>query len=83
MKDLVSVEWWSGDSRNKEKEQPEWNDPIKPAYLKLVLVRRDGDRKITNAGIFWIPAGYGPGGQPPVDPVTRNPITMTNQTNQG
>jgi len=82
MKDLVSVDWFPGNPLNREKmEEPGWTDPIKPAYLKMVLVRRDGDRKFTNTGIFWIPTGYGPGGQPPVDPVTRIPLTMTNQTN--
>lgn len=82
MKDLVSIGWSARNPLNRD-EQNSWNDPIKPAYLKLELVRRDGERKITNTGIFWIPTGYDSSGRPPVDPVTRNPLTNTNQTNQG
>lgn len=79
MADVVSVDWRAGDPRNRDKmEGPGWTDPIKPAYLKLLLVRREGGRDLTNTGIFWIPTGYGPSGQPPVDPVTRMPMTVTN-----
>lgn len=77
--DVVSVDWRAGDPRNREKmEEPGWTDPIKPSYLKLLLVRREGGRDLTNTGIFWIPTGFGPSGQPPVDPVTRIPMTVTN-----
>jgi len=79
MGDIVSLNWLAGDPRNREQpDQREWNDPVKPAYLKLELVRRDAGRNLTNRGIFWIPSGYGPGGQPPVDPVTRIPLSVTN-----
>lgn len=79
MRDIVSLSWLAGDPRNQaQPDQREWNDPVKPAYLKLELVRRDAGRNLTNQGIFWIPSGYGPGGQPPVDPVTRIPLSITN-----
>ena len=71
MREVGSVSWLAGDPRNPE-ELREWNDPIKPAYLRMILVRRDGQRTITNSGIFWVPTGYSPSGLPPVDPVTRN-----------
>lgn len=77
MRDVTSLEWRAGDPRNPD-ELREWNDPIKPAYLRMTLVRRDAERSITNTGIFWIPTGYSPSGQPPVDPVTRVPLTATN-----
>lgn len=77
MREIVSLNWLAGDPRNPE-ELREWNEAIKPAYLKLVLVRRDAGRKLTNTGIFWIPTGYSPSGQPPVDPVTRVPMVATN-----
>jgi len=80
MKDVVSLNWLAFDPRDRQ-EKTEWLDPVKPACLKLTLVRRDGGRAMTNQGIFWIPTGYGPGGQPPVDPVTRAPLTITNAPN--
>ena len=84
MRDVVSLNWWAGDPRNRERlDQREWNDPVKPAYLKLELVRRDAGRNLTNIGIFWIPSGYGANGQAPVDPVTRVPMTLTNVVNPG
>lgn len=79
MRDIVALTWWAGDPRNRgQMDQREWSDPVKPAYLKMELVRRDAGRSLTNTGIFWIPSGYGPAGQPPVDPVTRVPLTLTN-----
>ena len=78
MREVAALSWLAGDPRNPE-ELREWNDPIKPAYLKMTLVRRDGQRTITNSGIFWIPTGYSPSGLPPVDPVTRVPMNLTNQ----
>ncbi len=78
MREVVSLAWRAGDPRQPE-EMREWNDPVvKPAYLKLELVRRDAGRNLTNIGIFWIPTGLSPSGQPPVDPVTRAPLTVTN-----
>ena len=82
MRDIVSVNWWAGDPRNRaQMEQREWNDPVKPAYLKLEVVRRDAGKNLTNTGIFWIPSGYTANGQPPVDPVTRAPLAQTNRMN--
>lgn len=78
MRDVVSLEWLAGTPLDRESEQTQWTDAIKPAYLKLVLARREGDRIWTNTGIFWIPTGYGPSGQPPVDPLTRGPLAVTN-----
>lgn len=80
LREVVSLRWLAGDPRNPE-ELSEWQEGVKPAYLKLELVRRDAGRNLTNTGIFWIPTGYGPSGQPPVDPVTRGPLAMTNATN--
>lgn len=77
MGDLVSLTWRMGDPRNPE-EGTEWSDPVKPAYLRMELVRRESGKNLTNTGIFWIPTGYGPNGQPPVDPVTRAPMVLTN-----
>ena len=83
MKEVVDVRWRAGDPRNPE-ELREWNDPmVKPAYLRLELVRREARDNSTNTGIFWIPTGLSPSGQPPVDPVTRMPMALTNPTNQG
>lgn len=77
MKEVVSMNWLAGDPRNPD-ELREWNDPmVKPAYLRLVLVRREEGRNSTNTGIFWIPTGLSPSGQPPVDPVTRMPMTVS------
>ncbi len=79
MREVVSLAWRAGDPRQQPDELREWNDPVvKPAYLKLELVRRDAGRNLTNIGIFWIPTGLSPSGQPPVDPVTRAPLTATN-----
>ena len=77
MNDVVSLNWLAFDTRDGQ-EKTEWLDPVKPAGLRMELVRRDGGRTTTNAGIFWIPTGYSPTGQPPVDPVTRSPLVITN-----
>jgi len=80
MRGISSISWKVGDPRQAE-EPSEWADPVKPAYLRLELVRRTAGQNTTNTGIFWIPTGYGPSGQPPVDPVTRVPMSVTNATN--
>lgn len=78
MREVVSMTWLAGDPRNPD-ELREWNDPmVKPSYLRLVLVRRESGENSTNTGIFWIPTGLSPSGQPPVDPVTRAPLATTN-----
>lgn len=82
MREITELSWSAFDPRDGQ-EKTEWNDPVKPAYLRLELTRREGAEERTYMGIFWIPAGYSPGGQPPVDPVTRVPLALTNQTNQG
>ena len=82
MREITDLTWLAFDPRDGQ-EKTEWNDPVKPAYLRLELTRREGAEERTYMGIFWIPAGYGPGGQPPVDPVTRVPLMLTNLTNQG
>ena len=80
MGDLVNLVWLAGDPRNPpgQRDRPDWNDPIKPAYLRLDVVRREGRDLTTNTGIFWIPTGYGPGGVPPIDPLTLGPLVLTN-----
>jgi len=77
MRDVVDLRWRVFDPRDRQ-EKNEWLDPVKPAYLGMELVRRTAGRNFTNTGIFWIPTGYGPNGQPPVDPVTRAPMVLTN-----
>ena len=64
--------------------RPDWNEPVKPAYLRLTLERKAGKTTVTNVGTFWIPAGMSPTGQAPLDPVTRSVIAATNPagTNQ-
>ena len=85
MGDLKSLVWPAGDPRNQEKmNRPDWNEPVKPAYLRLTLERKAGKTTVTNVGTFWIPAGMSPTGQAPLDPVTRSVIAATNPagTNQ-
>jgi hypothetical protein len=72
MGEVKNLLWEAGDPRNQEKmNRPDWNEPVKPAYLRLVLERPSGKTTLTNSGIFWIPTGISPTGQVPVDPVTR------------
>ena len=81
MGEVKNLLWEAGDPRNQEKmNRPDWNEPVKPAYLRLVLERPSGKTTLTNSGIFWIPTGLSPTGQVPIDPVTRT-LVMTN-TNQ-
>ena len=82
MGDLKSLVWAAGDPRNQEKmNRPDWNEPVKPAYLRLTLERKAGKTTLTNVGTFWIPAGMGPTGQAPLDPVTRSVIATVTNTN--
>lgn len=82
MEDVKGLKWEAGDSRNQEKmNRPDWNEPMKPAFLRLTLERQTGKKTFTNTALFWIPAGMSPTGQAPVDPVTRSLMTTTNSTN--
>ena len=85
MKEVQDLRWFAGDPRNQAKidSSTTWADSVKPAYLKMVLVRRNGKIMVTNTGIFWIPAGMSPSGQPPVDPVFRAVPASTNGTTNG
>jgi len=79
MREVEELRWSAGDPSNRDKiDSPTWADPVKPAYLKMELVRKNGNRTVTNTGIFWIPAGMSPSGQPPVDPVFRGFPASTN-----
>ena len=79
MREVEDLRWFAGDPRNQAKmDSSTWAEPIKPAYLKMVLVRKMGKRAVTNTGIFWIPAGMSPSGQPPIDPVFRGFSASTN-----
>ncbi len=79
MREVEELRWSAGDPRNRDKiDSPTWADPVKPAYLKMELVRKNGNRTVTNTGIFWIPAGMSPNGQPPIDPVFRGFPASTN-----
>jgi hypothetical protein len=80
MEDLKELKWEAWDSRNQENRR-DWNDPVKPASLRLTLERQTGKKTFTNTALFWIPAGMSPAGQAPVDPVTRSLMTTTNSTN--
>jgi type II secretory pathway pseudopilin PulG len=82
MEDVKGLKWEAGDSRNQEKmNRPDWNEPVKPAFLRLTLERQTGKKTFTNTALFWIPAGMSPTGQAPVDPVTRSLMATTNSTN--
>jgi hypothetical protein len=82
MGDIQTLVWQAGDPRNQEQmNRPDWNEPVKPAYLKLVLARRAGKATVTNIGTFWIPTGISPTGQPPLDPVTRSLVPSGTNTN--
>ena len=69
MQDIQNLKWSVWDPRAQQ-ELGEWNQPVKPSYVKMELVRRDGNRLLTNVGVFWIPTGLSPSGQIPVDPLT-------------
>ena len=80
MREVQDLRWFAGDPRNQAKmDSPLWAESVKPAYLKMVLVRKNGKRLVTNTGIFWIPAGMSPSGQPPIDPVFRGFPASTKQ----
>ena len=84
MREVEDLRWFAGDPRNQAKmDSSTWAEPIKPAYLKMVLVRKTGKKAVTNTGIFWIPAGMSPSGQPPIDPVFRAFPASTNGTTNG
>jgi len=79
MREVEVLRWSAGDPRNQANMNfPTWAESVKPAYLKMELVRKNGKRLVTNTGIFWIPAGMSPSGQPPVDPVFRGFPASTN-----
>ena len=69
MQDIQNLKWFVWDPRAQQ-ELGEWNQPVKPSYLKMELVRKDGNRLLTNVGVFWMPTGLSPSGQVPVDPLT-------------
>jgi type II secretory pathway pseudopilin PulG len=82
MEDVKGLTWVAGDPRNQEKMyQRAWNEPVKPAFLRLTLERQTGKKALTNTALFWIPAGMSPTGQAPIDPVTRSLMATTNSTN--
>ena len=84
MREVEDLRWSAGDPRNQAKMNPStWAESVKPAYLKMDLARKNGKRLVTNTGIFWIPAGMSPSGQPPVDPVFRAFPASTNGTTNG
>ena len=82
MGDVKGLTWEAGNTRNQEKmSQRDWNEAVKPAFLRLKLERQTGKKTFTNTALFWIPAGMSPTGQAPMDPVTRSLIATTNSTN--
>ena len=82
MEDVKGLKWEAGDSRNQEKmNRPDWNETVKPAFLRLTLERQTEKKTFTNTALFWIPAGMGPRGQAPIDPVTRSLMPTTQSTN--
>jgi len=83
MKGVEDLRWFAGDPRNQAKMASIWAESVKPAYLKMVLIRKLGKRLVTNTGIFWIPAGMSPSGQPPMDPVFRAFPASTNASTNG
>ena len=84
MREVEDLRWFAGDPRNQANMNfRTWAESVKPAYLKMELVRKNGKRLVTNTGTFWIPAGMSPNGQPPVDPVFRAFPASTNGTTNG
>ena len=82
MEDVKVLKWEAGDSRNQEKmNRFDWNESVKPAFLRLTLERQTEKNTLTNTALFWIPAGMNPTGQAPIDPVTRSVMANTNSTN--
>jgi len=77
MQDIQNLTWkvWDPRAGNdpRSAELTEWVQPVKPSYLKMILVRREGKRTLTNEGVFWIPTGLSPSGQVPVDPLALMP----------
>ncbi|NDE85543.1 MAG: hypothetical protein EB056_05905, partial [Verrucomicrobia bacterium] len=43
MQDIQNLKWFVWDPRAQQ-ELGEWNQPVKPSYLKMELVRKDGNR---------------------------------------
>ena len=80
MGDLIKLNWQAFDTRDQTLKD-NWNDPVKPALLRLTLERKAGKTTLTNWGTFWIPAGMSPTGQVPIDPVTRSVIATATNTN--
>lgn len=80
MGDLIKLKWQAFDTRDQILKD-NWNDSVKPAFLRLTLERKAGKTTLTNLGTFWVPAGLSPTGQAPIDPVTRSLMTTTNSTN--
>jgi hypothetical protein len=82
MQDVKALKWEAGDPRNQENMyQRAWNEPVKPAFLRLTLERQTEKNTLTNRALFWIPAGMSPTGKAPIDPVTMSLMANTNSTN--
>lgn len=77
MDGLKEVRWIPGSPYPGQLAPREWNEPTKPPFLRLDIVRRQSRGLSTNTAFFWIPTGYGPGGRPPLPPPNR-PQPATN-----
>jgi len=80
MGDLIKFKWQAFDTRDRTLKD-NWNDSVKPAFLRLTLERKAGKTTLTNLGTFWVPAGVSPTGQAPIDPVTRSLAPAGTNTN--
>jgi len=80
MGDLIKLKWQAFDTRDQTLRD-NWNDSVKPAFLRLTLERKAGKTTLTNLGTFWVPAGVSPTGQAPIDPVTRSFAPAGTNTN--
>lgn len=77
MDGLKEIRWIPGSPYPGQLAPQEWNEPTKPPFLRLDIVRRQSRGLSTNTAFFWIPTGYGPGGRPPLPPPNR-PQPATN-----
>lgn len=77
MDGLRQIRWTPGSPYPGQLAPREWNEPTKPPFVRLDIVRRQGRQLATNTAFFWIPTGYGPGGRPPLPPPNR-PQPATN-----
>jgi hypothetical protein len=78
MDNLKEVRWIPGSPNPGQLSSRDWQEAIKPPFLRLDVVRRQARGLSTNTAFFWIPTGYGPGGRPPLPLPNRPQPAATN-----